>query len=161
MKDSITLSINEMECNRTCGIVAYNIYNILENNVLFRFPGGWLPGENIERCSWNYFVGCAFMIRLNLYVENLIPSDYFICFNEIPISRYILDSGKIILYNKNIKAYHQGQSLSRVNPVKEYYHYRNSLNFVLWNLKFPSNLYSIKSFFNSVLLSFLSSFFNL
>ena len=146
-KKSILISVEEMKKKPLTGAIAFNVYNILQNNKLSRFPGGWLPAENIETCRWTYFIGCAFLIRSSLFFSNLFSPSYFICFHEIPIIRYVIDRNYNIFYKKEIKAYHQNQSLNGLSPLKEYYHYRNLLNFVLWNLPFPFNLfYGIRIF---------------
>jgi GT2 family glycosyltransferase len=140
-KNSLMQSINVMKNDPNIGIVAFNIFNILKNKEMQRFRGGWLPDEKIEECMWNYFIGCAFIIKRNIYIDNLFPAAYFICFHELPIVRYIVVNNYVIYYNKGIKAYHQNQNLAGLSSIKEYYHYRNLLNFVLWNLSFPFNLY--------------------
>ena len=139
--NAISISLEEIEKNPLMGAITFNVYNILQNKKISRFPGGWLPAENIESCYWNYFIGCAFLIRRSLFFLNLFSPDYFICFHEIPIIRYIIDNNYNIFYKKEIIAYHQNQSLDGLSPFKEYYHYRNLLNFVLWNLSFPINFY--------------------
>ena len=140
-KPSIKLSVEEMENNLLIGIIAYNVFNILQNNDIRRFPGGWLPDNNIERCNWNYFIGCAFFIRTNLCFDTMVPSKYFICFHELPIVRYVLLNDHKILYNQKIIAYHQNQKLIGPSSLKEYYNFRNQLNFIFWNAGFPYNLF--------------------
>lgn len=139
-KYSITISVKELKNNQKLGAISFNIYNMIEN-MLIRFQGGWLPKNNIEKCIWEYFVGCAFILRRVLFIDNLFPPDYFICFHEMPVIRHIKMNEFKILYNKNVLAFHQNQRLNNINPLKEYYHYRNLLNFVLWNLTIPFNLF--------------------
>ncbi len=139
-KDAILLAVYELKNKANVGIVALNIYNIYKDNI-DRFPGGWLPQTNIVRCYWNYFVGCAFIIRFGLFINNLFPISYFICFHEIPITRYVFQSNYSILYDKRIRAYHINQVLQVDNPLKECYHFRNMLNFLLWNFAIPFNLF--------------------
>ena len=140
-KQSILLSVKELENNPIIGAISFNIYNILQNKKIYRFPGGWLPPDNIEQCSWHYVIGCAFVIKKSLFTNNLFPSGYFICLHELPIVRYLIVNNNIIFYNRNIVAYHLNQSSNGLNPLKEYYHYRNLLNFALWNIALPLNLF--------------------
>jgi GT2 family glycosyltransferase len=140
-KDAVSLAVKEIEKNSSIGIIAFNVYNILKENRVERFPGGWLPGEDTDHCSSNYFLGCAFMLRKSLYINNLFPDSYFICFHELPIVRYLKQNNYTIFYNRKIKAFHINQDYSKPSPVKEYYHFRNLLNFVLWNLHVPINFF--------------------
>lgn len=140
-KLSLSLSIEKIKNNPSIGIVAFNVFNILKNNEIHRFPGGWLPDPQIEECKWNYFIGCTFLLRRNVFINNLFPPSYFICFHESPILRVIAHKNLFIFYNKSIKAFHQNQTLKGLSPTKEYYHFRNLLNFILWNFSIPSNLF--------------------
>lgn len=139
--NAVAKIVETFAMSETVGAVALNVYNIIENRQT-RFPGGWLPSENIEKpIEWFTVLGCSFAARRTLLTTNIFPKDYFIAFHEPLVSHYIKARNYTIVYANHIRSFHHIISISHVTAQRRYHHYKNMLNFVFWYAPLPSNFY--------------------
>jgi GT2 family glycosyltransferase len=133
--------INLFSADKTVGAIAINVlYFYSELKILEPFPGGWLPNLERKEGYWPLLLGCAFAIKKNIVTKWAFNNNFFICSHELPIILSICLHKNKIYFSNNIRATHVQKSKKKKSSLREYYHFRNQLNFVFWHFNYPSCL---------------------
>lgn len=134
-KSALGISVELLKSNSSFGAIAFNIYNVDKlRKKSIRFGEGWLPKENIDQ-EWPLIVGCTFLMRRKLFIQDMFSKEYFICFHELPIINIIMNNGYTIFYSQSSKSTHNFKIQKDYNAIRDFYHFRNMVNFIYW--QFP------------------------
>ncbi len=126
-KDAIQKAIENFNGNETIGCITLNILDINRKN---RVRTNWLPSEDILKCEWPIFVGCAVIFR-NFGEVFYMPTNYFLYQHELPVAARIRLSRLKIYYQNDIIAYHYFKDQQNYNYKNDILCFQNNLNFIL------------------------------
>jgi|GEM_PF-2047820 len=106
---SIHSSIYEFQRNPQIACIAFNVIDKTTRQYL---ANNWLPKQKTNfKTYWPVFVGCAAMFRTDkINLIHFVSPEYFLYQHELPVSAEIYKAGYKILFNSEIKVYHQFKS---------------------------------------------------
>lgn len=124
---AIALGVDEILKDNTIACIAFNISDLNSRN---KIRTKWLPSQEVIKCEWPVFVGCAALFHKKMLSRQPMPEDYFVYQHELPISATIYSQGGKIIYLKDAIAYHFFKDQFSYSKKLDQYVLRNNLKYI-------------------------------
>jgi len=125
---AIVLGVNEILKDDRIACIAFNILDLNSRN---KIRTRWLPSQEVIKCEWPVFVGCAALFLKKMLSRHPMPEDYFVYQHELPISAAIYSHGGKIIYLNGAIAYHFFKDHFVYSEKKDQLLFANNLRYIL------------------------------
>ncbi len=133
-EDAIALGVDEILKDGKIACIAFNISDLNSRN---KIRTNWLPSQEVSKCEWPVFIGCAALFRKKMLPRQPMPEDYFIYQHELPISATIYSQDGKIIYLKDAIAHHFFKDQFVYSEKKDRLLFANNLRYILTYLAIP------------------------
>ncbi|MFA5805287.1 MAG: glycosyltransferase [Melioribacteraceae bacterium] len=131
-RDAVEKSLFEFE--KDSFIVCITL-NVIDTNDANKKRCSWIPQEDIEKCEWPIFVGCAVIFK-NIGSIIYMPEEYFLYQHELPVAAEIYINKFKIFYKKDIIAFHFFKNKNYYNKHHDILRFKNNIHYILKYIPF-------------------------